>query len=134
MADPARSPHRDGERGLIRISAKALGELALPTFCPRCFWIKRKLRNKLPFRQPLPGVFSTIDSITKQVVHGYFDKHGRLPPWLAPLGDVVRYHEPPHWSQFNTVIEERAVRELIPQLAEAGARGIVEYPLSKIVD
>jgi hypothetical protein len=26
------------------------------------------------------------------------------------------------------------VREVIPKLAEAGARGIVEYPLNKIVD
>jgi hypothetical protein len=101
---------RDGrEPRIIRISAKALGELALPTFCPRCFWLKRKMRNKLPFRQPLPGAFSTIDSITKQVVHGYFDAYGHLPPWLAPLGDIVGYHEPPHWSRFNTVIEEHGV-------------------------
>jgi ATP phosphoribosyltransferase len=34
----------------------------------------------------------------------------------------------------NTVIEESVVREVIPKLAEAGARGIVEYPLNKIVD
>ena len=75
---------RDGrDRGLIRISAKALGELALPTFCARCFWLKRKMRNRLPFRQPLPGVFSAIDSITKEVVHGIFDAHDHLPPWLA---------------------------------------------------
>jgi hypothetical protein len=97
------------DRELIRISAKALGELALPTFCPRCFWLKRRMRNELPFRQPLPGVFSAIDSITKRVVHGYFDKHGHLPPWLTPLGEIVRYHEPPHWSRFNTVIEEHGI-------------------------
>jgi len=24
----------------LRISAKTLGELALPEFCPRCFWLK----------------------------------------------------------------------------------------------
>jgi len=24
----------------LRISAKTLGELALPGFCPRCFWLK----------------------------------------------------------------------------------------------
>jgi ATP phosphoribosyltransferase len=34
----------------------------------------------------------------------------------------------------TTVIEEKLVRELLPQLAEAGARGIVEFPLNKIVD
>jgi ATP phosphoribosyltransferase len=38
------------------------------------------------------------------------------------------------WVAVNTVVEERLVRELIPQLSEAGARGLVEYPLNKIVD
>jgi ATP phosphoribosyltransferase len=34
----------------------------------------------------------------------------------------------------NTVIQEHLVRELVPKLKESGASGIVEYPLSKIVD
>ena len=38
------------------------------------------------------------------------------------------------WVALNTVVEERVVRELLPPLVEAGARGIVEYPLNKIVD
>ncbi len=38
------------------------------------------------------------------------------------------------WLAVNTVVEEQLVREVIPKLAEAGARGIVEYPLNKIVD
>jgi ATP phosphoribosyltransferase len=38
------------------------------------------------------------------------------------------------WVAVNTVIEERLVRELVPKLKESGATGIVEYPLSKIVD
>jgi ATP phosphoribosyltransferase len=33
----------------------------------------------------------------------------------------------------NTVVEEKVVRELVPELVELGASGIVEYPLSKIV-
>lgn len=37
------------------------------------------------------------------------------------------------WVAVNTVIAEREVRELIPRLKDQGARGIVEYPLSKIV-
>jgi len=38
------------------------------------------------------------------------------------------------WVAINTVIEERQVKELLPLLREAGARGIVEYPLNKIID
>ncbi len=38
------------------------------------------------------------------------------------------------WVAVNTVIEERIVKDLFPRLSEAGARGIVEYPLNKIID
>ena len=37
------------------------------------------------------------------------------------------------WVAVNTIIEERTVRDLIPQLKGARAQGIVEYPLNKIV-
>ena len=37
------------------------------------------------------------------------------------------------WVALETVLEERQVRELIPQLKQAGAEGIIEYPLNKIV-
>ena len=33
----------------------------------------------------------------------------------------------------NTIIDESMVRVIIPRLKEAGAQGIVEYPLNKIV-
>ena len=38
-----------------------------------------------------------------------------------------------NWVAVSTVLEERAVRELIPKLRAAGGRGIVEFPLNKIV-
>jgi ATP phosphoribosyltransferase len=37
------------------------------------------------------------------------------------------------WVDVNTILDEKKVRELIPRLKEAGACGIVEYPLSKII-
>jgi ATP phosphoribosyltransferase len=37
------------------------------------------------------------------------------------------------WVAVNTILEELTVRNLIPRLKEAGAQGIVEYPLNKIV-
>jgi ATP phosphoribosyltransferase len=37
------------------------------------------------------------------------------------------------WIAVNTVVAEKVVRELLPTLVERGARGIVEYPLAKIV-
>ncbi len=38
------------------------------------------------------------------------------------------------WLAINTVVEEKRVTELFPQLSEAGARGIVEYPLNTIIE
>jgi len=37
------------------------------------------------------------------------------------------------WVAVETIIEESVVRELIPQLKAAGAEGIIEYPLNKVV-
>jgi ATP phosphoribosyltransferase len=40
----------------------------------------------------------------------------------------------PDWMDVSTVVEEKQVRELIPRLHAAGARGIIELPISKIID
>jgi ATP phosphoribosyltransferase len=56
---------------------------------------------------------------------------GQLPalqkPTVAPLSD-------PDWVDVNTIVDEAYVRQIIPQLKAAGARGIVEYPITKIID
>jgi ATP phosphoribosyltransferase len=39
-----------------------------------------------------------------------------------------------NWVDVNTVLEESTVRQIIPRLKAAGARGIVEYPLNKVID
>jgi ATP phosphoribosyltransferase len=38
-----------------------------------------------------------------------------------------------NWLAVNTILEEATARIIIPRLKEAGAQGIVEYPLNKIV-
>jgi ATP phosphoribosyltransferase len=47
-------------------------------------------------------------------------------PTISPLSDE-------RWVAVNTIVPERDVRDLIPRLKAAQARGIVEYPLNKIV-
>jgi ATP phosphoribosyltransferase len=37
------------------------------------------------------------------------------------------------WVAVETIIDQKVVRELIPQLKAAGAEGIIEYPLNKVV-
>ena len=37
------------------------------------------------------------------------------------------------WLAVETVIDESAVRDIIPRLKSLGAEGIIEYPLNKLV-
>jgi ATP phosphoribosyltransferase len=37
------------------------------------------------------------------------------------------------WVAVETIIDEHVVREIVPQLKRAGAEGIIEYPLNKVV-
>src|SRR5579883_339734 len=47
-------------------------------------------------------------------------------PTISPLSDD-------RWLALNTILDESTVRTILPRLKEAGAQGIVEYPLNKIV-
>jgi ATP phosphoribosyltransferase len=47
-------------------------------------------------------------------------------PTISPLADGKMV-------AVNTVIEEAKVRDLLPELSEAGATGIVEFPLNKVI-
>ena len=55
---------------------------------------------------------------------------GVLPALNSPTVSTLSDAE---WVAVNTILEERTVRDVIPRLKAAGATGIVEYPLNKIV-
>ncbi len=63
-------------------------------------------------RDDLPGVLKVLPALKN--------------PTISPLSD-------PEWVAVNTIIEEAVVRQILPKLKAAGAQGIVEYPLNKIV-
>ena len=48
-------------------------------------------------------------------------------PTISSLSD-------PDWVDVNTILAENQVRDLVPPLRQAGARGIVEYPINKIIE
>ena len=37
------------------------------------------------------------------------------------------------WVAIDTILDEKVVREIIPELKARGAEGIIEYPLNKVV-
>ena len=55
---------------------------------------------------------------------------GVLPALNSP---TISHLSDPDWVALNTILEESLVRDVIPKLKAAGASGIVEYPLSKVV-
>jgi ATP phosphoribosyltransferase len=48
-------------------------------------------------------------------------------PTISSLSDE-------NWVAVNTILDESVVRTILPKLQRAGGRGIVEYPLNKIID
>jgi ATP phosphoribosyltransferase len=61
----------------------------------------------------LEGIIAMLPSITS--------------PTVSPLHD-------PNWYSLEIIIHESQSRSLIPELLRAGARGIIEYPLKKVLD
>ncbi|MBI1832551.1 MAG: ATP phosphoribosyltransferase [Planctomycetes bacterium] len=65
----------------------------------------------------------------KQKVLTFLKDHPRTAlnsPTISPLAD-------PDWVAMEIIIDEDIVRHIMPQLYAVGARGIVEYPISKII-
>ena len=64
-------------------------------------------------KKDLPGILSKLPALER--------------PTVSELSD-------PEWNALNTIVSEHVVRDLIPELKELGACGIVEYPLNKLVE
>jgi ATP phosphoribosyltransferase len=64
-------------------------------------------------KDKLEGIINMLPSLTS--------------PTVSPLHD-------PHWYSLEIIINESHSRSLIPELLKAGARGIIEYPLKKVLD
>jgi ATP phosphoribosyltransferase len=93
-------------------------------------WKRRKLED---MRMLLEGAINALGkvglmlNVEKKNLQSVL---GVLPalkkPTISPLSDG-------DWLALNTILDEATVRTIIPRLKEAGAQGIVEYPLNKIV-
>lgn len=92
----------------LRISAKNLGNLALLDSCPRCFYLMAKARFQMPFAR-FPGIFSSIDSYTKKVVHAWMDRSEGGPFGLDELGRIVDYINPPSHHRFRMEVPEHDI-------------------------
>jgi len=64
-------------------------------------------------------------------------EEGRLAALLKALpalrNPTIAHLAQPGWVAVETIIDEKVVREIIPELKQLGAEGIIEYPLNKVV-
>ncbi len=69
------------------------------------------LKMNIPFKQ-LPAIEKILPALRK--------------PTISNLSDG-------NWVALEVIIEEKVVKKIIPALKRAGAEGIIEYPLNKII-
>ena len=93
-------------------------------------WKKQKLAD---MRMLLDGAISALGKVGLMLnVHrGNLDAVLRVLPALKK--PTVSHLSDEDWLAVNTILDESTVRVILPRLKEAGAEGIVEYPLNKIV-
>lgn len=53
-----------------------------------------------------------------------------LPAMKSP---TISQHTDENWVSLEVIVDEKTVRDLIPELVKRGATGIVEYPLNKVI-
>lgn len=86
---------------LDHLSAKQLGELAMPDFCPKCYWMKARMKFQGPWSS-FPSIFSHIDSYSKAITQAHMAAfNGAPPPWLMKFGKLSEQIVSPHWSKFS---------------------------------
>jgi ATP phosphoribosyltransferase len=104
--------------------------IANPAACTNA-WKMRKMDRLV---MVLKGAINAADraGLMMNVPVDSLDKVLALLPALAT--PTISHLADESWVAVNTVIEESIVKDLFPRLSEAGARGIVEYPLNKIIE
>jgi ATP phosphoribosyltransferase len=93
-------------------------------------WKRRKLED---LRLLLEGAINALGKVGLMLNVRREDLSrvlGVLPALKKP---TVSHLSDEEWLAVNTILDESTVRHIIPRLKEAGAQGIVEYPLNKIV-
>lgn len=117
----------------LRISAKNLGDLAMPGFCPRCFWLSLH-SERLPF-QVFPGIFSSIDSYSKKITGYYYETHQEMLSWLIKHGFEGRPVRAPGHQKFRITHEATDIilTGVVDEMIELtdGSFALIDYKTAK---
>ena len=81
----------------------------------------------------LQGAIAALDRVGLMLNVRVKDLDAVLAVLPALRNPTISHLSDKSWLAVNTILEESVVRHIIPRLKEAGAEGIVEFPLNKIV-
>jgi ATP phosphoribosyltransferase len=81
----------------------------------------------------LQGAIAALDRVGLMLNVQVKDLDAVLAVLPALRNPTISHLSDEGWLAVNTILEERVVRRIIPRLKEAGAEGIVEFPLNKII-
>jgi ATP phosphoribosyltransferase len=93
-------------------------------------WKRRKLED---IRMLLEGAINALGKVGLMLNVRKHDLEAVLSVLPALKNPTISHLSDEEWLAVNTILEETTVRTIIPRLKDAGAQGIVEYPLNKIV-
>lgn len=93
-------------------------------------WKRRKLAD---IRMLLEGAINALGKVGLMLNVRKADLDAVLAVLPALKNPTISHLSDDEWLAVNTILDESTVRNIIPRLKEAGAQGIVEYPLNKIV-
>jgi ATP phosphoribosyltransferase len=93
-------------------------------------WKRRKLED---MKMLLDGAISALGKVGLMLNVHKNDLKAVLATLPALKKPTISHLSDEDWLAVNTILDESTVRTIIPRLKEAGAQGIVEYPLNKIV-
>ena len=93
-------------------------------------WKRRKLED---IRMLLEGAINALGKVGLMLNVRKADLERVLDVLPALKKPTISHLSDDEWLAVNTILDESTVRTIIPRLKEAGAQGIVEYPLNKIV-
>jgi ATP phosphoribosyltransferase len=93
-------------------------------------WKRRKLAD---LKMLLEGAINALGKVGLMLNVRKQDLDKVLSVLPALKNPTISHLSDQDWLAVNTILDESTVRQMIPRLKEAGAQGIVEYPLNKIV-
>jgi ATP phosphoribosyltransferase len=93
-------------------------------------WKRRKLED---IRMLLEGAINALGKVGLLLNVEQINLQKVLAVLPALKKPTISHLSDENWLALNTILDESTVRTIIPRLKEAGAQGIVEYPLNKII-